>query len=159
MLWTIEHPYAEAESPFTELLRLLVGERVRITPFRELLAHQEVIKVVVTGKPGLLDEVGRHIEQAVPELKRSTREFYDAPPPGSSKGEALDKVLARLSIQHEQCVGIGDGDADIEWMAKLGHPIAMANASHGVRAISAEVIGDHDEDGVARYLEESLLQD
>lgn len=159
MLWTIEHSYAEAESPFTELLCRLVGERVRITPFRELVAHQEVIKIVVSGKPELLDEVGRHLEKAVPELKRSTREFYDAPPPGSSKGEALDKVLARLGIQHEQCVGIGDGDTDIEWMARLGHPIAMANASSGVRAISAEVIGDHDEDGVARYLEESLLQD
>ena len=158
LLWTIEHPYAEVESPYVELLRRVVGEQVKITLFKDLIASKDIIKVTAAGSPELLDEVGHHMEGVVPELKRSTPEFYDAPPPGSSKKEALDRVLASLDVRHDECVGIADGDTDIEWMAGLGHPVAVANASSGVLGIATEVIGDHSDDGVARYLEETLLR-
>lgn len=157
LLWTVDHVYAEKPSSYTDALYPQIGERVRIAKFADLVSREPIVKVLVVGPPHLLDGFGARLEKLIPEFKRSMPVFYDASPQGSSKIEALDRVLSRLGLRREQCLGFGDGDTDIEWMAHLGHSVAVANASAGVRAIAAEVIGHHDEDAVARYLEEAVL--
>lgn len=157
ILWTVDHPCGEAESPYTRLLETLLDEPVTLRSLREVIASEPVIKAMIGGSPEQLDAVGPALEAAIPGVERSMPEFYEAAPAGASKKEALDWVLARLGIRHGDCVGIGDGGNDVAWMSSMGRAVAPANARPALLAIADEVIGHHDADGVADYLDRTIL--
>jgi hydroxymethylpyrimidine pyrophosphatase-like HAD family hydrolase len=86
-------------------------------------------------------------------------EFFEAAPAGASKRDSLAQVLSFLGIDPARCVGIGDGDNDLEWLDLVGRAVAVANARPRVIELADEVIGHHDREGVADFLERALLKD
>ena len=70
----------------------------------------------------------------------------------ASKGGAILtlKELAGL----ERVLAFGDSDNDLSMFAAADESFAPANANERIKAQATEVIGHHDEDGVARFLRE-----
>ncbi|MDB4281806.1 HAD-IIB family hydrolase [Paraglaciecola sp.] len=67
-----------------------------------------------------------------------------------SKGNAVTTLKEELGFNN--IVVFGDGDNDLSMFACADEAYAPANADDAVKAIASEVIGHHDEDGVARFL-------
>jgi hypothetical protein len=73
---------------------------------------------------------------------------------GVTKGVALTALADRLGVPAAEVVAFGDMPNDVAMLTWAGLGCAVANAHADVRAAADQVIGDHDEDGVARALVE-----
>ncbi|MHC5003320.1 MAG: HAD family hydrolase [Planctomycetota bacterium] len=73
------------------------------------------------------------------------------------KAIALQRIAARLGVDRQQVMAIGDGDSDqgmVEW---AGFGVAVANACPGVKRLADEVVPSNDELGVARAIQRFVL--
>lgn len=76
---------------------------------------------------------------------------------GTSKGTAVDWLLAHLGLPREASVGFGDSPNDLSMMSAVGRGVAVANAYPEVREAAADTAPwTCDEAAVARYLERLL---
>lgn len=75
---------------------------------------------------------------------------------GVTKASTLELLCAERGIAAEQVVAFGDMPNDIPMLAWAGTSYAMADAHPTVRATAGHVAPGHDDDGVARVLEELL---
>lgn len=71
---------------------------------------------------------------------------------GVTKGAALARLATDLGIDAADVVAFGDMPNDVPMLTWAGRGCAVANAHPDVRAAADEVVGDHDDDGVARAL-------
>jgi hydroxymethylpyrimidine pyrophosphatase-like HAD family hydrolase len=69
-----------------------------------------------------------------------------------SKGGAVSVLKEELGVSRVIC--FGDSDNDLSMFAQADESYAPENAKSDVRAAATEVIGHHDEDGIARFLRE-----
>ena len=67
-----------------------------------------------------------------------------------SKGNAINHLRGELNVEH--VIAFGDGDNDLSMFECATECYAPANADPTVLTAADEVIGHHDEDGVARFL-------
>ncbi|MBQ9119196.1 MAG: HAD-IIB family hydrolase [Lachnospiraceae bacterium] len=77
---------------------------------------------------------------------------------GATKWKGIQTMLAAWRVSTEEAVYFGDDNDDIEAIQKCGLGVAVANAIPAVLEAADVVVGNNDEDGVARYLEEQLLR-
>ncbi len=68
----------------------------------------------------------------------------------ASKGGAVTELKHMLSLERVIC--FGDSDNDLSMFSVAEESYATANANSAVKAAASEVIGHHNEDGVARFL-------
>ena len=59
-----------------------------------------------------------------------------------NKGEIMDDILERYSINDEQVAAFGDGTADIPLLRKAGLGIAICPSNNKVRSSARHVVGD-----------------
>ncbi|MFV0406230.1 MAG: HAD family hydrolase [Propioniciclava sp.] len=157
VLFTLDGLWAAHRSAETEVLATLLAEPVRVGPLAPVIASSTVVKLMIGGDPSALDDASPDLRRAIPGLERSMPQFLEAAPTGASKRESLSWVLDRLGIPLRSCVGFGDGGNDVQWLASVGRPVAMANARPAVLAVADEVIGHHAQEAVADYLERMFL--
>ena len=67
-----------------------------------------------------------------------------------SKGNGINHLRSELSVEH--VIAFGDGDNDFSMFECATESYATANADPLLIQVADEVIGHHDEDGVARFL-------
>ena len=158
-LWTPTRIHASRRDASVALVEALNNETVAVGPLARVASHEPVVKAMLGGSKERLDAMTGFIVGEVPWMMRSLNEFFETTPPGVSKAEALRLVLDRLGVPAEACLGVGDGDTDVEWLTSIGMAVAPANARATVRDVVARVIGHHDEDGVAAFLEEFFALD
>jgi hypothetical protein len=72
---------------------------------------------------------------------------------GVTKARALERLCARLGVQREEVVAVGDMENDLAMLAWAGHAVAVANAQQDVLDAADEVTASNLDDGVARVLE------
>ena len=78
---------------------------------------------------------------------------------GVSKGNALIQLGMILGISREEIMAFGDGSNDLSMIHKAGIGVAMLNGTEEVRAAADYVTTlSNDEDGVAHFIEEHVLQ-
>jgi hydroxymethylpyrimidine pyrophosphatase-like HAD family hydrolase len=86
--------------------------------------------------------------------------ILDLLPQGVSKGAALKKLAARLGVEREEVMAIGDNWNDVEMLEWAGQGVIMGNASVELRAMAAkrgwQQAPSNDEDGVAMVLEAAI---
>lgn len=70
----------------------------------------------------------------------------------ASKGNALNQLRTQLGVSRVIC--FGDSDNDLSMFAMADEAYAPDNAKSAVKAAATEVIGHHNEDGIARFLRE-----
>ncbi len=71
----------------------------------------------------------------------------------STKGSALKKVAAMLSVPREEVTAIGDNTLDLDMIEWAGTGVCVANGNALVKDKADLIIGSCDDDGVAEYLE------
>ena len=124
---------------------------VEITPRPMPERWNQVVKMMVSAPVDRLDAVTPQLHQATA-LKRCLPNFFEASAAGFSKWNALELVLDRLGARAEETLGFGDGGTDIEWLGRIGFPIAVANAAPPIQDLAVEHIGSFETDAAARFL-------
>ena len=76
---------------------------------------------------------------------------------GATKENAIAKAGEFLGIKPEEMIAFGDDYGDMGMLKFCGIGCAMANHVPGVEKAADVVIGSHNEDGVAHFLEEYVL--
>lgn len=75
----------------------------------------------------------------------------------AEKMRAVKEIAAHFKIALEEIAAFGDDYNDMEMLQGCGTGVAMENAIDEVKRIADEVCADNDADGVARWLEQHLL--
>jgi Cof subfamily protein (haloacid dehalogenase superfamily) len=71
--------------------------------------------------------------------------------------KATAAVSLRRSLGLDTLVCFGDNENDRGMMSAADHSLAVSNAADSVKAVSDEIIGSNDQDGVARWLDSNRL--
>ena len=74
------------------------------------------------------------------------------------KGKALLKLGELLGIKREEMMAFGDGNNDLKMLESVGTGVAMANGVPEVLAAADLVAESHDDDGVAKIIEQYVLE-
>ena len=85
--------------------------------------------------------------------------FLEAEPPEVSKGNALRELSKMIHIDPEHTLVFGDSLNDLSMLAFTPNSVAMENGRPEVKAAARFICPPNHEDGVARFIEEYVLQD
>ena len=86
----------------------------------------------------------------------SGERWFEILPPRATKANAITRLKEMLGCDRVVC--FGDAENDISMFEIADECYAMANAVEELKAIATDVIGSHEEDGVARFLLERARQ-
>ena len=75
----------------------------------------------------------------------------------ATKWNGIQMMLRSCNVSPEQAVYFGDDNDDIEPLKQCGTGVAVGNAIDAVKAVADVVVESNDEDGVAKWIERSLL--
>ena len=135
---------------------------VRVRPASELPADAEITNIsaigipasisaiqgVIGGEPHLVAYVGTSWED-------EDWRWIDIHHVEATKGGAIDILREQLGLSRVVC--FGDSENDLSMFARADEAYAPSNATAEVRAAATEIIGHHDEDGIARFLHRRFL--
>ncbi|MFD2370179.1 HAD family hydrolase [Brevibacillus sp. GCM10020057] len=137
----------------------------RIVPLVELLDQVEsgaieVVKLFIWhNNPERLDWVREQLslwaEQAT--FTTSGKHNIEIMPLGVSKWEGLRYFIQKWGIAPEQVMAFGDADNDKEALMGAGYSVAMENAPAEIKRLARYTAPHHNEDGVARFIQEHVL--
>lgn len=83
--------------------------------------------------------------------------FLEAEPPNVSKGNALSQLSKLIGIRPENTLVFGDSLNDVSMLNWTPNSVAMENARPEVKAIASHICLPNHQDGVARFIEEHVL--
>ena len=76
---------------------------------------------------------------------------------GVNKGSAMVRLGETMGICREEIMAFGDGLNDLRMIREVGTGVAMGNARDEVKAAADYITLSNDEEGVARFIEEYVL--
>lgn len=91
------------------------------------------------------------------EITNSHPDNLELNPKGISKASGIEEVCKLLGIEMSQVIAMGDSENDIAMIRAAGLGVAMGNAQDGVKRIADLVTATNDEDGVAKIIQEYVL--
>jgi len=150
-----------------EMERQLVREfsgrgEVEVLPAAHLPADAEITNISAIGVPGSVSAIEamigneRHLVAYVgTSWEDETWRWIDIHHVEASKGGAIDMLRQQLGLSRVVC--FGDNENDLSMFASADEAYAPANANPEIKAAATEVIGHHDEDGIARFLRRRFL--
>ena len=123
--------------------------------FSWLKAHRHPLtKIHAEGAPELFPPLLEKLRKLPGlTLTSSGRDNFEVLADGVDKGRALRLLGEQWGISPEETAAIGDSDNDLAMLRAVGCPVAMGNASDGVKAVCALVTDSNDEDGAAKAIE------
>lgn len=83
-------------------------------------------------------------------------EFYNRQ---ISKGKMLEYVCSQFDIGIEETVAAGDGENDISMLDIAGYAVVPKSASEHVKAHADEITESNNDDGIAQFLQRTLIND
>lgn len=86
------------------------------------------------------------------------KDGFEIVSPGVSKWAAIQMLIRAFGINPKKTAAIGDGPNDIQMLCNAGISAAMANAGQEVKAAADVITGHHEQDGLAEFIEEYLVQ-
>jgi Cof subfamily protein (haloacid dehalogenase superfamily) len=128
--------------------------------------HDHTVRVSVVAEPNettrlvaqLVELFGSRIVHhsiALMSFGVNVLEVFD---PAVNKWQGLLHVAAAHGIDPGDIIAIGDDVNDLPMIRNAGLGVAMGNAHPEVQAAARRVIGRNDEDGLARFLEELVIE-
>ncbi|HBE05810.1 MAG TPA: hypothetical protein DCY85_04905 [Firmicutes bacterium] len=85
--------------------------------------------------------------------------YYELYPTQATKANGLRFLGEYFGIQPEEMVAVGDHINDLDMIEFAGLGVAMGNAQPAAKEVADLVIGHHDEDGLAVFIEDYLLKE
>jgi Cof subfamily protein (haloacid dehalogenase superfamily) len=158
-LWTPTAIWVTEQGPIADLLSTINGMDVlEFGRLPDAVPPTPVLKVMLGGEPEAIDRAEAEVLAGLSgaTASRSMRQFLEATAADASKERALEAVLERLGVVPGQVIAAGDADNDLGMLRLAGFAIAPADAMPGPRAEADLVVGPHDADGVAEFIEDFL---
>lgn len=160
-LWTPTAIWVTERGPIADLLSAINGMDVsELDRSPGAVLPQPILKAMLGGEPAAVDRAEADILAGLSDAtaSRSMRQFVEVTASDASKEQALEGVLARLGARPAQVIAAGDADNDLGMLRLAGFAIAPADAMPGPRAEADRIVGPHDADGVAEFIE-AILDD
>ena len=134
-------------------LRLYTPDQLNFAPLRMLVGGSESLSL--RAKALVEDLLNTELSGlwAMHSMDYDGLWFYEIVPSESTKGSALSYISDLLGIHPDEVVAVGDQVNDIDMVQFAGLGVAMGNAVPELKAVADKVIGIHDEDGLAAFLE------
>ncbi len=85
--------------------------------------------------------------------------FCELSPPEATKGQALERLAGRIGLDLATTMAFGDSLNDLDMLTRVGYGVAVGNARDEVKRAVSYVADDHDRDGVARFIQQHVLQE
>ncbi len=119
-----------------------------------------VPKCLGVGDPAKILELEKILKdkyEGIMNIYHSEPFFLELVPLGIDKGESLKILLEHIGHTREDMVAFGDAYNDLTMIKLAGRGIAMSNAQDVVKEVADAVTLSNDEDGVAYYIDNYLL--
>ncbi len=156
---TVYHPPRLSDVETKLIEHLGVEDRLKVRPLKDLqpdlkithvnsIGDGDAIKAVlydVSGAPHLVAYSGVALEG-------QQWRWLDVHHSDANKGRAIEKMKSLLGLDRVIC--FGDSDNDLSMFEAADESYAPANANDAIRSAATQVIGHHDEEGIARFLRE-----
>jgi Cof subfamily protein (haloacid dehalogenase superfamily) len=125
-----------------------------------LLTNQIVNKILVIEYDPIRYQEIYQVLKALDHVHiiQSQNHFIDINPIGVNKGDALERLANYYGIDIKETVAFGDHHNDIELMERAGIGVAMGNAVPEVKDAADDITDTNERDGVAKWIEEHILQ-
>lgn len=78
-------------------------------------------------------------------------------PQGTGKTAAIEALVRMLGISLSDTAAFGDDSNDVDMLRLCGTGVAVANAVEEARAAADCITASNDDDGVALWIERSIL--
>ncbi|MBA4493575.1 Cof-type HAD-IIB family hydrolase [Paenactinomyces guangxiensis] len=126
------------------------------------ILQDEPTSILIKPRDDHYDELFARLQQAHAEVIEQRKwgapwNIIEIVRSGINKWVGLQKIAAYYGIPHKHIITFGDEDNDTEMIRYAGQGIAMGNAIHSLKQIADSVTTSNEEDGVAVYLEKTLL--
>jgi Cof subfamily protein (haloacid dehalogenase superfamily) len=150
----------EKRNPFTERYIARHGMPLKIDPDIRRKTYRNVPKILALVDAVHQDDVmeaylGRF--RGIAQVSRSNPGFIEINALGVTKGSALAELSHMLGIAREETAAAGDNYLDLEMIKWAGLGACVADGAKEVRDAADLVIPACDEDGVAVFIEQSIL--
>ena len=135
---------------------------IAVLPSSHLPADAEITNISAIGTPTAVAAIEAMIREE-PHLvayvgtawEDKAWRWIDIHHAEASKGGAIDILRQQMGLSRVVC--FGDSNNDLSMFARADEAYAPANAIPEVQAAATAVIGNNDEDGIARFLRERFL--
>lgn len=138
----------------------------RVAPNLHEISIDQVVQVAALGGGNGFDEASARVLTRFQDQTRNhsmvlflnenygrITEFFQ---PGTSKWRAFLGLFPRAAQHPRQVVAVGDEANDVEMITQAGLGVAMGNATPELKSAANVTIGDHDQEGLAKFLEDLL---
>jgi len=128
--------------------------------FSQLENDHHIIKAMMVGDASALDEVEKHLSVELFDkytIVRSADYFLEFLNLKSNKGLAVKKLAEILNISREDIMCIGDAENDRHMVEFAGLGVAMGNAMKGTKQAADHITDTNDNDGVAKAIDQFIL--
>jgi Cof subfamily protein (haloacid dehalogenase superfamily) len=160
-LYRNDEYYCEARNRFSELYASLsLTQPVVVPSLREAFAYSPATKAVIVDDAPVAQRYAEKLQAIFAgraNVTRSLPEFVEIFDPAVDKGAALRLVAARLGIEMERTIAIGDSWNDAPLLKAAGFAVAMGSAPPELRRLADVVVGDLAHDGVAEAIDKCVL--
>lgn len=147
-------------STYTEHESRLVKMPINLVDFATLPADEQVMKVMMIDPE---PQLSRAIAQLPAELYerytvvRSSPYFLEFMNKLSNKGTGVAALAEHLGIDASEVIAVGDAGNDRHMIEYAGLGVAMGNATDEIKQLAQHTTSRNDEDGVAKVIEQFIL--
>ncbi len=133
----------------------------RVGDFAALLAGTDAqpTKLLCIGQPSQFGAFAAEVQRVTHAdcaVVNSEPDYFEVLPPGVNKGAGVVALAELLGIELAQVIAFGDNLNDLELLEVAGLGVAMGDGHPELLARTDTVIGPHDRDSIACFLEETF---
>ncbi|MGL5949305.1 MAG: sugar-phosphatase [Aeromonas sp.] len=147
-------------SKYTEHEAKLTGMSATLIDFASLPADEQIMKVMMIDEPEVLSQAIAKLPAAFHEnytVVQSAPFFLEFLHKNSNKGVGVASLAEHLGLTAEQVIAVGDAGNDWHMLDYAGLGVAMGNATAELKAIAQHITSDHNDEGVAKVIEQFML--
>lgn len=133
---------------------------VTVFDFDTLEDDHPIIKAMIVAAPQQLTELIKQIPQSMRDsftIVQSAPFFLEFLSLDSNKGVGVKAIADYLDIAAENVICMGDAENDHHMLEYAGLGVAMENAMEQTKAIADYITASNNDDGVAKVIEEFVL--
>ncbi|QMU98881.1 Cof-type HAD-IIB family hydrolase [Borrelia sp. A-FGy1] len=153
-----KHKYIEKELKDTSI------KFHEVSHFKELKNFNNVAKILLYDEePNLIKYEAMILEKYRQKINAylSTPHSLEIVNNKVSKGSALKDVLKIININLNEVIAFGDGFNDVDMLESVKKGLVMGNANYRLKVMLSylEIIGTNDEEAVAHYINDNILEE